>query len=167
MGEDSFYAHPSSIVDEGAVIGEGTKIWHFCHIFGGAQIGKDCVLGQGCSVASTVSIGDGCRIQNGISLYDGVTLEDEVFIGPHAVFTNVSNPRAFISRKHEYKRTLIRKGATIGAGAVILCGIEIGEYAFVGAGAVVTQSIPDHILVYGNPARQHGRVDKNGVDRYE
>jgi len=159
----TYYQHPTSVIDRGAIIGEGTKIWHFCHIFGGARIGKNCVIGQGCSIAATVVIGDRVKIQNGVSVYDGVILEDEVFCGPHMIFTNVINPRAFIERKNEYKPTRVGKGATIGAGAVVICGNSIGEYAFIGAGSVVTQDVSPFALVYGNPARQHGWVGKCGT----
>lgn len=158
----SFFAHPSSVVDDGARIGQGTKIWHFCHVFGGATIGERCVIGQGCSIASDVVIGNGCKIQNGISVYDRVVIEDDVFCGPHMVFTNVLTPRAFIERKDEYRQTRVCKGASIGAGAVIVCGVTIGAYAFVGAGAVVTKNVPAYGLVYGNPARQHGWVSREG-----
>lgn len=157
-----FFQHPSSVVDAGAAIGDGTKIWHFCHVFGGARIGRNCVLGQGCSVAASAVIGDGVKIQNGVSVYDGVTIEDEVFCGPHMVFTNVINPRAFVERKHEYRPTRLCRGATIGAGAVLVCGVTVGRYAFVGAGAVVTRDVPPFALVYGNPARRHGWVCKRG-----
>ncbi len=161
-----YFVHPSSFVDEGAAIGEGTKVWHFCHVFKGARIGARCVVGQGCSIASTVVIGDNVKIQNGISIYDGVVIEDGVFCGPHMVFTNVINPRAFIERKNEYKKTLVGKGATIGAGAVVVCGVEIGRYAFVGAGAVVTRDVPAFAMVYGNPAPGRGwvGVDGNNLD---
>jgi UDP-2-acetamido-3-amino-2,3-dideoxy-glucuronate N-acetyltransferase len=156
------FVHPSSAIDEGAVIGDGTKVWHFCHVFAGARIGKNCVLGQGCSVAKTVVIGDRVKIQNGVSLYDGVILEDEVFCGPHMIFTNVFNPRAFIERKSEYRPTRVCRGATIGAGAIVVCGNMIGRYAMVGAGAVVTKDVPAFALVYGNPGRRHGWVDRTG-----
>lgn len=157
-----YFAHPTAVIDDGAEIGEGTKIWHFCHIFSGAKIGKKCVVGQGCSIASTVVVGDGVKIQNGISMYDGVVLEDGVFCGPHMVFTNVFNPRAFIERKSEFMKTVVGKGASIGAGAVVVCGNNIGEYAFIGAGAVVTRDIPAFALAYGNPAQIKGWVDVEG-----
>ncbi|MBN2711317.1 MAG: N-acetyltransferase [Planctomycetes bacterium] len=156
------FIHPSSVVDDGAIIGDGTKIWHFCHVFSGAKIGRNCGIGQGCSIAKTVVIGDGCKLQNGISVYDGVVLEEDVFCGPHMVFTNVHNPRAFVERKHEYRQTRICKGASIGAGAVIVCGITVGAYAFVGAGSVVTKDVKPYALVYGNPARQYGWVSREG-----
>jgi UDP-2-acetamido-3-amino-2,3-dideoxy-glucuronate N-acetyltransferase len=163
MNDERFFVHPSAVVDAGAEIGSGTRIWHFCHIFAGARIGKNCVVGQGCSVAATVRIGDGVKLQNGISVYDGVVIEDEVFCGPHMVFTNVINPRAFIERKSEFQATRVCRGATIGAGAVVLCGTTIGRCAFVGAGAVVTKDVLPFALVYGNPARQHGWVGKCGT----
>lgn len=159
---NSFFVHPTSVIDGGANIGEGSKIWHFCHVFGGAKIGSNCVVGQGCSIAARAVIGNGCKLQNGISVYDGVTLEDNVFCGPHMVFTNVINPRAFISRRDEYLPTLVCRGASIGAGAIILCGVTIGAYAFIGAGAVVTRDVKPHALVYGNPAKQHGWVSREG-----
>ena len=157
------FIHPTSVVDSGANIGSGSKIWHFCHVFAGATIGEDCVVGQGCSIAAKAVIGNGVRIQNGVSVFDGVTIEDDVFCGPHMVFTNVINPRANVSRRHEYQPTRVCRGATIGAGAVILCGNTIGEYAFVGAGAVVTKDVPAHAMVYGNPARQEGWMAKCGT----
>lgn len=163
MPAPDFFVHPTSVVDKDAIIGEGTKIWHFCHVFGGARIGKDCVVGQGCSIAATVVIGDRVKLQNGISLYDGVILEDEVFCGPHMIFTNVINPRAFVSRKDEFQQTRVCKGASLGAGAIIVCGNTIGRYAFVGAGAVVTKDVPPFALVFGNPARRHGWLGKCGT----
>ena len=159
---DSYFVHPTSVVDDGATIGDGTKIWHFCHVFSGARIGKKCVVGQGCSIAATVRMGDGCKLQNGISVYDGVVLEDEVFLGPHMIFTNVINPRAFIVRREQYQQTRVCRGASIGAGAIVVCGHTIGRYAFVGAGAVVTRDVPPFALVYGNPARLQGWVGKSG-----
>lgn len=142
--------HESSYI-ENCNIGKGTKIWHFCHLFN-STIGKNCSIGQNVMIGSNVIIGDNCKIQNNVSLYEGVTLENDVFIGPSVVFTNVINPRAFIERKKEFKKTLIKKGVTIGANATILCGITIDEYVMVGAGAVVTKNIEKYILVYGNPA---------------
>jgi UDP-2-acetamido-3-amino-2,3-dideoxy-glucuronate N-acetyltransferase len=162
MIDPSAYIHPTSVIDEGASLGAETKIWHFCHVFAGARIGARCVVGQGCSVAATVRVGDGVKIQNGVSLYDGVVLEDEVFCGPHMVFTNVVNPRAFVARREEYRPTRVARGASIGAGAVVVCGHTIGQYAFVGAGAVVTRDVPAFALVYGNPARLRGWVDRRG-----
>jgi len=156
------FTHPTAVIDDGAIIGEGTKIWYFSHVFSGARIGKNCVIGQGCSIASKVVIGDRCKLQNGISVYDCVILEDDVFCGPHMIFTNVINPRAFVERKSEYKTTRVCCGASIGAGAIIVCGNPVGCYAFVGAGAVVTHEVPPFALVFGNPARQHGWVGKCG-----
>lgn len=150
----SYFKHESAYVDEGAVVGEGTRIWHFCHVAPGARIGRACTLGQNVYVAPTVVIGDGVRIQNNVSIYDGVILEDQVFVGPSAVFTNVLNPRSEVSRKHEYRETLVRHGATIGANATIVCGHEIGAYSFIGAGAVVTANVPAFALCFGVPARQ-------------
>lgn len=149
------YVHPTAVVDDGAVVGERTKIWHFTHVMGGARIGNDCVIGQGCYVAN-VTIGDGVRVQNNVSIYDGVTLEDAVFCGPSCVFTNVINPRSEVSRKDEYRPTLVRRGASIGANATIVCGVTIGRWAFVGAGAVVSRDVPEFALVVGVPARRIG-----------
>ena len=159
---NDFFIHESSFADEGSVIGEGTKIWHFSHIMSGAIIGKNCSIGQNVCIASRAKIGNGVKIQNNVSVYDDVILEDDVFCGPSCVFTNVINPRAFIERKNEYKKTLVKKGASIGANATIICGITIGEYAFIGAGSVVTKDVPPYALVYGNPARVHGKVSESG-----
>ena len=156
MAAPDYFVHESSYVDEGAVIGKGTKIWHFCHIMPGARIGESVSIGQNVNVGARGKIGDRCKIQNNISIYDDVELEDDVFAGPSMVFTNVYNPRAFIVRKHEYKKTLVRRGATLGANCTIVCGCTIGRYAFVGAGAVVNQDVPDFALVVGVPARQKG-----------
>jgi len=158
----NFYIHESSFADEGSVIGEGTKIWHFSHIMSGAVIGKNCSIGQNVCIASRAKIGNGVKIQNNVSVYDDVILEDDVFCGPSCVFTNVINPRAFIERKNEYKTTLVKKGASIGANATIICGTTIGEYAFIGAGSVVTKDVPPYALVYGNPARVQGKVNESG-----
>lgn len=158
----SYFKHESSYVDEGAEIGEGTKIWHFCHVMSGAKIGKNCSLGQNVNVGGKAIIGDGVKIQNNVSVYDNVVIEDDVFCGPSCVFTNVINPRAFVERKHEYKQTVIKKGASIGANATIVCGVTVGEYALIGAGSVVTKDVPAYALVYGSPARVRGRVDKEG-----
>jgi UDP-2-acetamido-3-amino-2,3-dideoxy-glucuronate N-acetyltransferase len=154
--------HASAIVDEGAQVGVGTRIWHFSHVSSGAVIGSGCVLGQNVFVAGGVVVGDGVRIQNNVSLYDGVVLEDEVFCGPSCVFTNVRTPRSGISRKDEYARTVVRRGATIGANATIVCGVEIGAYSLIGAGAVVTGDVPPHRLVVGVPARAAGWVSHAG-----
>ena len=154
--------HPSSFIDPGAVIGEGTRIWHFCHIMPDSIIGKNCSLGQNVVVMSGAILGDNVKVQNNVSIYTGVTCEDDVFIGPSAVFTNVINPRSAIVRKHEYQKTLVCRGATIGANATIICGIEIGAYAFIGAGAVVTKDVPPYALVVGNPSRQTGWMSAFG-----
>jgi UDP-2-acetamido-3-amino-2,3-dideoxy-glucuronate N-acetyltransferase len=155
--------HPSAIVDEGAEIGEDTHIWHWTHIRETATIGKNCSLGQGCYIDSNVVIGNNCKIQNGVSLYEGAHLEDFVFIGPHAVFTNVRKPRsAFPTDSDRYFETLIKTGATIGANCTIVCGVVIGEWAFIGAGAVVTKDVPDYALVVGNPGRVIGKVNEKG-----
>ena len=158
-----YFIHPSSYVDENVEIGEGTKIWHFSHILKNSKIGRNCIIGQNVMIGPDVVIGDGCKIQNNVSVYKGVTLEDGVFCGPSCVFTNVITPRAFIERKHEFKPTLVKRGATIGANATILCGITIGKYAFIGAGAVVTSDVPDYALFLGVPARHSGWVCKCGV----
>lgn len=158
-----FFVHPSAIVEESARIGSGAKIWHFSHVMAGAEIGPECILGQNVFVASTAKIGGHVKIQNNVSIFDGVELEAEVFCGPSVVFTNVINPRSLIPRREEFKKTLVRRGATLGANATILCGITIGSYAFVGAGSVVTKDVPDHALVYGNPGRLHGWVCRCGV----
>jgi UDP-2-acetamido-3-amino-2,3-dideoxy-glucuronate N-acetyltransferase len=163
MGDDrNLPIHPSAIVDDGACIGDGTRIWHWVHVSAGARIGARCSLGQGVFVGNRVLIGDNVRIQNGVSVYDGVTLEDDVFCGPHMVFTNVVNPRAHVPRKDEYRPTLVRRGATIGANATIVCGVTIGRYALVGAGAVVTRDVPDFALVVGTPARRIGWTSRRG-----
>jgi UDP-2-acetamido-3-amino-2,3-dideoxy-glucuronate N-acetyltransferase len=158
-----YFVHESSYVDDGAIIGEGTKIWHFFHIMGGAKIGRNCSIGQNVNVGSRAVIGDGVKIQNNVSVYDDVVIEDDVFCGPSCVFTNVTNPRAFIERKHEYRKTVVKKGATIGANATIVCGVTIGEYALVGAGSVVTRDVPAYALAYGNPARVRGKVGEDGT----
>lgn len=156
------FIHPSAIVDEGARIGDGTRIWHFVHVCGGAQIGRHCSLGQNVFVGNKVRIGDRVKIQNNVSVYDNVTLEDEVFCGPSMVFTNVYNPRAAIERKSEYRDTLVKRGATLGANCTLICGVTVGEYAFVGAGAVVNRDVPDFALVVGVPARQVGWMSRHG-----
>jgi UDP-2-acetamido-3-amino-2,3-dideoxy-glucuronate N-acetyltransferase len=151
-----YFVHESSYVDDGAVIGAGTKIWHFSHVMPGAVIGERCNLGQNVVVMGGTRIGRNVKIQNNVSIYEGVELEDDVFCGPSMVFTNVVNPRSHVSRKHEYRRTLVKRGATIGANATVLCGVTLGEYAFVGAGAVVTKDVPPYALVAGVPARRVG-----------
>jgi len=162
--KENYFIHESSYVDEGAEIGEGTKVWHFCHIMPGAKIGKNCSLGQNVNVGSRAEIGDRVKIQNNVSVYDDVVIEDDVFCGPSCVFTNVMNPRAFVERKNEYKKTFVKKGASIGANATIVCGVTIGEYALIGAGSVVTKDVPAYTLAYGNPAGVRGRVDKDGCN---
>lgn len=154
--------HFSAIVDDGAVLGEGTRVWHFAHVCAGARIGAGCSLGQNVFVGDDVVIGDNVKIQNNVSVYDAVTLEDNVFCGPSMVFTNVYNPRAAVTRKHEYRRTLVRSGATIGANATIVCGVTVGEHAFIGAGAVVTRDVPAFALMAGVPARQIGWISRFG-----
>lgn len=158
----SYSAHPSAIVDEGAVIGETSRIWHFVHVCAGARVGCGVSLGQNVFVSSSAIIGDRCKVQNNVSIYDGVILEDDVFCGPSVVFTNVYNPRSFIERKTEYRPTLVRKGATLGANCTVVCGVTIGEYAFVGAGAVVTKDVPAYALVVGVPGRQIGWMSQHG-----
>ena len=154
--------HETAIVDEGARIGSGTRIWHWVHVCGGAKIGRGCSLGQNVFVGNKVVIGDGVKIQNNVSIYDNVTLENDVFCGPSMVFTNVYNPRASIARKNEYRDTLVRRGATLGANCTVVCGVTIGQYAFVGAGAVVLLDVPDYALVVGVPARQVGWMSEYG-----
>jgi len=159
----SFWAHPSAVIDPGADIGDGTKVWHFSHVMDGARVGAGCVLGQNVFVARGAAVGDGCRIQNDVSIYDGVVLEDEVFVGPSAVFTNVVNPRSEVSRKHEYAPTRVGHGASIGANVTIVCGATVGEYAFIGAGAVVRGDVPPYALMLGVPARRRGWMCRCGV----
>lgn len=156
------FVHETALVDNGVEIGEGSRIWHFCHLLTGTRLGRDCVLGQNVMVGPRVSIGDGCKVQNNVSLYEGVTLEDDVFCGPSCVFTNVLTPRAFVERKDEFRPTLVRRGASIGANATIICGVTVGAYAMIGAGAVVTKNVPPHALVLGAPARQVGWVSRTG-----
>jgi UDP-2-acetamido-3-amino-2,3-dideoxy-glucuronate N-acetyltransferase len=158
-----FWAHPTAIVDQPAHIGSATKIWHFCHVMAGARIGARCVLGQNVFVAARAVIGNGCKIQNNVSLYDDVQLEDDVFVAPSAVFTNVVNPRAFVERKTEYRKTVVGRGASVGANATVVCGHSIGEYAFVGAGAVVTKDVPAYALIVGVPGRRLGWICRCGV----
>ncbi|MFC4931137.1 acyltransferase [Massilia sp. GCM10023247] len=154
--------HPSAIVDEGATLGAGTRVWHFAHVCAGARVGDACSLGQNVFVGNDVRIGNHVKIQNNVSVYDAVTLEDDVFCGPSMVFTNVHNPRAAVERKNEYRRTLVRRGATIGANATIVCGVTVGEYAFIGAGAVVTHDVAPFALMAGVPARQIGWMSRFG-----
>ncbi len=160
--ETSFFAHETAVIDAGCQIGEGTKIWYFSHIMSNCTIGQQCSIGQNVVISPEVSIGNRVKIQNNVSVYTGVICEDDVFLGPSAVFTNVINPRSAIIRKDEYKPTLVQKGATIGANATIVCGITLGKYAFIGAGAVVTKNVPDYALVVGNPARQTGWMSEYG-----
>ncbi len=164
LGKGGFYAHPTASIDEGCEIGEGTKIWHHTHVMEGARMGKDCRIGQNVYVGKRVQIGNNVKIQNNVSVYEGVTLEDHVFCGPSMVFTNVFNPRSQISRKHEFRPTLVKKGSTIGANATVICGYTIGEYAFVGAGSVVTRNVLPYALVYGNPAKLKGWMCQCGVE---
>lgn len=158
----NYQAHPTAIIDEDAEIGKGTKIWHFSHIMSGAVIGENCNIGQNVVISPKVSLGSNVKVQNNVSVYTGVTCEDDVFLGPGCVFTNVLNPRSFISRKNEFQSTFVKRGASIGANATILCGITIGEYAMIGAGTVVTKDVPPFALVVGNPGRPVGAVDKEG-----
>jgi UDP-2-acetamido-3-amino-2,3-dideoxy-glucuronate N-acetyltransferase len=162
MHEPDFFVHPSAYLDEPCQIGAGTKIWHFCHVMAGAVIGRGCVLGQNVMVASGVKVGDNVKIQNNVSLYTGVELEDDVFCGPSCVFTNVINPRAQIVRHSQYQRTLVRRGATIGANATLVCGATIGRYAFIGAGALVRGDVPDYALMLGVPAVRKGWMSRHG-----
>lgn len=178
-----YFAHETAVIDEGCDIGEGTKIWHFSHVMPGCRMGKNCNVGQNVVISPDVVLGDNVKVQNNVSIYTGVICEDDVFLGPSMVFTNVVNPRSAINRKSEYRRTLVKKGASIGANATIVCGHDIGEYAFIGAGAVVTKEVPAYALVVGNPAKHVGwmseyghrlEFDDNGIatclesgDRYE
>ena len=168
----TFYLHPSSYIDDNVKIGENTKIWHFCHVLPNTIIGKNCSFGQNCVIGPKVKVGNGVKVQNNVSIYEGVEIEDDVFLGPSMVFTNVINPRAFIQRKDEFKKTLLKKGCSIGANATIVCGVTIGEYALIGAGAVVNKDVKPYALMVGVPARQIGWVgisgntlkfDENGV----
>lgn len=167
-----YFAHSTAVIDEGATIGKGTRIWHFSHVMPGAVIGENCNLGQNVVVSAGVVLGRGVKVQNNVSIYEGVICEDDVFLGPSMVFTNVINPRSAIVRKHQFAKTHVGRGATIGANATIVCGHDIGAYAFIGAGAVVTKSVPPYALVIGNPARQVGwmseyghklKFDENGI----
>lgn len=163
MADRPYFAHESCYIDEPCSIGEGTRIWHFSHVMKNSVIGKGCTIGQNVLVSTDVRIGDRCKIQNNVSLYTGVMLEDDVFCGPSAVFTNVINPRSEVVRKDEYRPTIVRRGATIGANATMLCGVTLGQYAFIGAGAVVTRDVPDFALMTGNPARQRGFMCRCGL----
>ncbi len=157
-----YFVHESSYVDEGAIIGEGTKIWHFSHVMPGAKVGKKCSIGQNVNISSKAVLGDGVKVQNNVSIYDSVIIEDDVFCGPSCVFTNVMNPRAFVERKTEYKETRVKKGASIGANATIVCGVTLGEYSFIAAGAVVTKDVSPFALMAGVPAKRIGWVSKMG-----
>jgi len=159
---NDFYVHPSSYVDEGVQIGKGTKVWHFCHLMAPSELGEGCNLGQNVVLSPQVKLGKNVKVQNNVSIYTGVECEDDVFLGPSMVFTNVYNPRSAVSRKNEYRRTLVKTGATIGANATIVCGIEIGRFAFIGAGALVNRNVPDFALIVGNPGRQIGWMSKHG-----
>lgn len=158
----NFFAHKSSVIDNGATIGNNTKIWHFCHVFAKAKIGKNCILGQNVMIANNVVLGNNVKIQNNVSIYEGVICEDDVFLGPSMVFTNVINPRSAVNRKKEFKKTIVKKGATIGANATIICGNNIGKYALIGAGSVITKTVNPYALMVGNPAIQIGWVSENG-----
>ena len=160
--QKEYFAHPSAVIDEGSEIGAGTKIWHFSHVMPSCKIGTGCNIGQNVVISPEVILGKNVKVQNNVSIYTGVICEDDVFLGPSMVFTNILNPRSAINRKSQYVKTLVKKGATIGANATIVCGIEIGNYAFVGAGAVVTKSVPDYALVMGNPAKQTGWMSEFG-----
>jgi UDP-2-acetamido-3-amino-2,3-dideoxy-glucuronate N-acetyltransferase len=159
---NSYYVHPTAVVDEGCQIGQGTKIWHFSHIMSGCKLGENCNIGQNVVISSEVVLGRNVKVQNNVSLYTGVTCDDDVFLGPSCVFTNVTNPRSAVNRRGQYAKTHVGKGASIGANATIVCGHDIGEYAFIGAGAVVTKNIPTFALVVGNPAKQIGWVGEYG-----
>lgn len=162
MPEQDFFSHSTAVLDAGCKIGKGTSIWHFSHIMPGASIGENCIIGQNVFIGNKVMLGNQVKVQNNVSVYEGVICEDEVFIGPSVVFTNVINPRSRIDRKHQFRQTVIKKGATIGANATIICGNEMGEYAFVAAGSVVTKSVLPYALVMGNPAKQKGWVSEAG-----
>jgi UDP-2-acetamido-3-amino-2,3-dideoxy-glucuronate N-acetyltransferase len=162
MEQAHFFAHPTAVIDEGAVVGAGTRIWHFCHLMPGCMVGSHCTIGQNVFIDNHARLGNRVKIQNNVSLYHGVLLEDDVFIGPSVVFTNVINPRSFIERKHAFRQTVVQKGASIGANATLVCGVSVGAYALVGAGAVVTRDVPAYALVTGNPARRRGWVSRAG-----
>lgn len=160
--KQDYFSHPSAIIDEACVIGRGTRIWHFSHLMSGCTIGENCSIGQNVFIGSNVILGRNVKVQNNVSIYEGVICEDDVFLGPSMVFTNVMNPRSAIERKHKFKQTLVRKGATIGANATIVCGNEIGTYAFIGAGTVVTKPVAAYALIVGNPGRQSGWMSEQG-----
>ena len=160
--EREYFAHPTAVIDAGSEIGKGTKIWHFSHIMPNCKIGENCNIGQNVVISPDVILGKNVKVQNNVSIYTGVQCEDDVFLGPSMVFTNVTNPRSAVNRKHQYAQTIVRRGATVGANATIVCGHDIGKYAFIGAGAVVTKPVPDYALVVGNPARQMGWMSEFG-----
>lgn len=160
--QTSYFAHPTAIIDDGCEIGEGTKIWHFSHLMPGCKLGRNCNLGQNVVVSPDVVLGNNVKVQNNVSIYTGVTCDDDVFLGPSMVFTNVINPRSAVNRRSQYTKTHVGKGATIGANATIVCGHDIGKFAFIGAGAVVTKPVPDYALVVGNPSRQAGWMSEHG-----
>lgn len=162
MEEKNYFSHETAVIDSGCTIGKGTKIWHFSHIMTGCKIGQNCNIGQNVVVSPDVVLGSNVKVQNNVSIYTGVVCGDDVFLGPSCVFTNISNPRSAVTRKDKYEKTLVKRGATIGANATIVCGIEIGEFAFIGAGAVVTKNIPPYALVVGNPCKQIGWMSENG-----
>ena len=162
MSDKKYFVHETSYVDDGATIGSGTKIWHFCHVQSGAKLGAKCILGQNVNIGNNVAIGDNVKIQNNVSVYEGTTIESDVFLGPSCVLTNVSNPRSQILRHSLYEKTLIRRGASIGANATIVCGITIGRYAFIAAGAVVTKDVPDYAFIVGVPGKQKGWMSRHG-----
>ncbi|HLG41513.1 MAG TPA: acyltransferase [Chitinophagaceae bacterium] len=163
MENKSVFIHPTAVIDEGARIGAGTKVWHFSHLMATCKVGERCNIGQNVYIDNNAVIGNGVKIQNNVSVYNGVVIEDDVFLGPSMVFTNVINPRSFIERKNEFKKTIVKKGSTIGANATIICGIEIGEYALIGAGAVITKNVLPYALMTGNPGRQAGWVSEAGI----
>jgi UDP-2-acetamido-3-amino-2,3-dideoxy-glucuronate N-acetyltransferase len=163
MMSNYYYVHPTAVVDEGCEIGSGTKIWHFSHIMSGCKLGENCNIGQNVVISPEVVLGRNVKVQNNVSLYTGVTCDDDVFLGPSCVFTNVTNPRSAVNRRGQYAKTNVGKGASIGANATIVCGHDIGAYAFIGAGAVVTKTIPDYALVVGNPAKQIGWMSEYGI----
>lgn len=162
MSNKEYFAHETSVIEEGCEIGAGTKIWHFTHIMSGCRIGRNCNLGQNVVVSPEVVLGDNVKVQNNVSIYTGVICEDNVFLGPSMVFTNVTNPRSNVNRRGQYEKTMVRKGATIGANATIVCGVTLGEFCFIGAGAVVTKDVPPYALMIGNPARQSGWMSEYG-----
>ncbi|MEA3451679.1 MAG: acyltransferase [Bacteroidota bacterium] len=162
MTSEDFFAHETAVIDEGAIIGKGTKIWHFCHVMKNSNIGDNCSLGQNVFVANDVKLGKNVKVQNNVSIYTGVICEDNTFLGPSMVFTNVTNPRSAVVRKGQYEQTLVKKGASIGANATIVCGHTVGEYSFIGAGTVVTKEVPAFALMVGNPARQLGWMSRFG-----